>query len=187
MNLYLRLIIVMIGALFKKRMAEPTETGSLDFTVLPNDLDLNGHMNNGRYPTLMDLGRVDLILRMPGLMRYARKNGYIPVLASSMMRFRVPLFLFQKYTLTSRILCWDERWVYMEQRFLIRSGKKAGAVAAIGLVKTSFFSPRTRGTVPTADILGGIGLSSLSPPMPDYIAEWAKAEDILRVQTAQDV
>ena len=29
--------------------------------VWPNDLDTNAHMNNGRYLTLMDLGRFDLM------------------------------------------------------------------------------------------------------------------------------
>ena len=31
--------------------------------VLPNDLDLLWHMNNGRYLSLMDQGRVDLMVR----------------------------------------------------------------------------------------------------------------------------
>ncbi|MDC0434241.1 thioesterase family protein [bacterium] len=31
--------------------------------VLPNDLDLTMHMNNGRYLTICDFNRVDLFVR----------------------------------------------------------------------------------------------------------------------------
>jgi acyl-CoA thioesterase FadM len=33
------------------------------FRVWPGDLDFNLHMNNGRYLTLMGLGRLDLMAR----------------------------------------------------------------------------------------------------------------------------
>ena len=62
MNLYLRLFILLIRALFKPRMAT-LDTSVLHFHVLPNDLDLHRHMNNGRYLSIMDLGRADLMLR----------------------------------------------------------------------------------------------------------------------------
>ena len=46
----------------------PTHRGSLGISYLtlrvcPGDLDTSLHMNNGRYWTLMDLGRTDLMLR----------------------------------------------------------------------------------------------------------------------------
>lgn len=184
MNLYIRLIYMLIASVFKQRIKNPLEETVLRFCVLPNDLDLNGHMNNGRYPTIMDLGRMDFLLRL-GLAGYVIKNGYIPVLSSLKMRFRLPLFPFQKYALTTRILCWDDKWVFMEHRFIIASGKKIGAVAAVGLVKGSFFSKKTRGTIPTGEIMRAIGLSQDSPAMPDYIAHWQQAEETLREDMKQ--
>ena len=47
----------------------------LPLRVLPNDLDTNLHLNNGRYLTLMDLGRVDLMLRM-GVMGELRRRRW---------------------------------------------------------------------------------------------------------------
>lgn len=185
MNLYLRLLYMLIASFFKPKQEDVLGAAELGLCVLPNDLDLNGHMNNGRYLTIMDLGRMDFVLRI-GLAGYVFRNKYIPVLSSVQMRYRIPLLPFQKYTLTTHILCWDDKWVYMEHRFIIRGGKKDGAVAAIGLVKGSFFSRRTRATIPTANLMRAIGKDIASPPAPAYIARWAQAEDALRDVTARD-
>ncbi len=138
MNLYFRLIYMLIASFFKEKLPSALSTGSLYFHVLPTDLDLNGHMNNGRYLTIMDIGRMDFVLRVK-LAGYVIKNGYIPVLSSAKMRYRIPLMPFEEYELQTRILCWDDKWVFMEQRFIIADGPKAGVAAAIGLIKGSFY------------------------------------------------
>lgn len=183
MNLYLRLLYMFAASFFKKKIHAMEETG-LSFCVWPNDLDLNGHMNNGRYLSIMDIGRMDWVLRL-GIAGYVIRNKYIPVLSASAMRYRLPLLPFQKYDLTTRIICWDEKWVFMEHRFIIRGGKKDGAVAAIGLVKGSFFSKQTRGTIPTGEILTAIGEVLESPAMPDYISKWKDSEESLREDMKQ--
>ncbi len=186
MNLYLRLLYMLLASFFKPKIDDVLRKSALQFCVLPNDLDLNGHMNNGRYLTIMDIGRMDFVLRVPGLARHVIRNKFIPVLSGAMMRYRLPLLPFQTYTLTTRILCWDDKWVYMEQRFIIAGGKKDGAVAAIGLLKGSFFSKTLRATVPTADIMTAIGQAAQSPEPPPYLLEWSRAEDALRAETARD-
>lgn len=179
MNLYLRLFYMLIASFFKTKIDDALGVTSLNFRVLPNDLDLNGHMNNGRYLTIMDIGRMDFVLRIR-LAGYVISNGYIPVLSSASMRYRLPLLPFQKYVLHTRIVCWDDKWVFMEHKFIIAGGKKDGAVAAIGLVKGSFFDKKTRGTIPTADIMGAIGQDLQSPPIPAHIEKWQESESILR-------
>ena len=174
-----------VASFFKKKASHALEETSLEFQVWPNDLDLNGHMNNGRYLTIMDIGRMDYVLRIGGLASYVIRNGYIPVLASASMRYRLPLLPFQKYTLTSRILCWDDKWVFMEHRFILRGGKKDGAVAAVGLVKGSFFSKKDRATTPTGDIMAAIGQNLESPPFPDYIRQWQESTETLREDMAR--
>lgn len=185
MNLYFRLLFMVIASFFKPRVDDALSESTLQFHVLPTDLDLNGHMNNGRYLTIMDLGRMDFVLRV-GLAGYVMRNKYLPVLSAAQMRYRLPLLPFQKYTLTTRILCWDEKWFYMEQRFIINGGKKDGAVAAIGLLKGSFFSKAKRATAPVDEIVQAIGQPIDSPAFPAYITEWAKAEEALREITATD-
>lgn len=185
MNLYFRLIYMLIASFFKERLPSALSTGSLYFHVLPTDLDLNGHMNNGRYLTIMDIGRMDFVLRVK-LAGYVIKNGYLPVLSSAKMRYRIPLMPFEEYELQTRILCWDDKWVFMEQRFIIADGPKAGVAAAIGLIKGSFYDKNTKTTVPTGDIINAIGHSEESPAMPDYILKWQEAEDVLRDAMAHE-
>jgi hypothetical protein len=51
LNLYLRLFLTILRALRAPRLVLG-DTVELTLRVLPTDLDLNGHMNNGRYLTL---------------------------------------------------------------------------------------------------------------------------------------
>ncbi|NCT41334.1 MAG: thioesterase [Alphaproteobacteria bacterium] len=184
MNLYIRLVLVLIKSLWRKRLAL-LETSITHFHVLPNDLDLNMHMNNGRYLTVMDLGRIDLMMRC-GLLQKALKHKYAPVLGSVKMRYRLPLLPFQPYELQTRIVCWDEKWAYMEQRFIITSGTKKGAIAAIAIIKAGMYDPKAKETVKPDALMSLLELGQVaSPDMPDYFKDWVKAESALQAVTAQ--
>jgi hypothetical protein len=65
------------------------------------------HLNNGRYWTLMDHGRADLMIRF-GLWRTVGKNQWLPVVSAGKIRFRRELRLFQPFTLKTRIVAWTE-------------------------------------------------------------------------------
>lgn len=182
MNLYLRLLILYINSFFKPPIEGILGKSILRFRVLPTDLDLNAHMNNGRYATIMDLGRLDLIMRN-GLMKTMMRNRCLPVLGTLQLRFRIPLQPFQAYRLETRVLCWDDKWVYLEQQFIIKAGPKAGAVAAIGLIKGGFYDSKNRRTVPTAELLAIMGVDAASPTFPDYITDWVQSEESLRAVT----
>ena len=77
MNLWLRILFLLLATPFRPKLEPPFGVSRLTFDVWPNDLDTNLHMNNGRYLTIMDLGRLDLTLRM-GLAGHARRNGWMP-------------------------------------------------------------------------------------------------------------
>ena len=126
MNLLLRLIRVLLTAVCRPPLGILDES-VVTFRVWPTDLDLNGHMNNGRYLTLMDLGRIDLMARS-GLARVALRRGWRPVVGSATIRFHRALKLFHRYELKTRVVGWDAKWFYIEQRF-----EREGAVAAFGL------------------------------------------------------
>lgn len=182
MNLYIRVFLLFVRALFKPRLSDVLSLSTLRFYVLPNDLDFNGHMNNGRYLTIMDLGRLDLILRT-GLMRMMLKQKSVPVLGSAKIRYRLPLMPFEPFDLHTRIVGWDEKWMYIEQRFIKAKGDKAGQVAAIAVLKGSFFNQKTKSTIPTQDVLKMIGSGQISPQLPEHIIAWQLAESSLREVT----
>lgn len=183
MNLYFRAIFVLIHSFFAQRITNVLDPATIRLRVWPNDLDTNGHMNNGRYLTIMDLGRLDLILRS-GLLRLVLKRKCQPVLASVQMRFRMQLKPMRPFDLQTRVVCWDEKWIYMEQRFLFTTGQKKGSVAAIGIVKGGFYDPKAKATVPTEELLKALNLPSESPAFPTHIQTWIAAEDSLKSLTA---
>lgn len=185
MNLLLRVLYVFLASLWKPKITNMLLPARLKLYVLPNDLDFNLHMNNGRFLTIMDLGRLDLILRS-GLLKMMVRQQSVPILASAQMRYRHPLDPFQPYYLETRLIAWDPKWMYLEQRFILARGPKAGEIAAIGLVKGCFYDQRSRTTVPSADLMKLINHPDPSPPLPAHIAEWLKAEEALRDVTKAD-
>lgn len=128
MNLYFRLLILLIKSKWRKPM-QPLDTSIITLHVHLNDLDLNRHMNNGRFLTIMDLGRMDLLQRT-GTLKMAVKNKWMPIVGNASIDFQRPLKLWQKYELHTCISHWDEKWIYLEQTFYSRE-----KLIAIGHIK----------------------------------------------------
>lgn len=177
MNLIFRVLWVFIGSLFRPRLGFLDES-VLTFRVLPNDLDTNLHMNNGRYLTIMDLGRLDLIQRC-GLTSIVIKRRWMPVVGSQVIRFRRSLGPFQRYTLHSRVLGWDDRFVYMDQRF-----RAKGHLAAAAVVKAAIVAQGE--TLKMDDVAAVVGFEGPVPELPAEAVDWVSSEAWLRdVKPAQ--
>tara|TARA_Y100001001_G_C7952729_1_gene289614 strand:+ start:410 stop:982 length:573 start_codon:yes stop_codon:yes gene_type:complete len=186
MNLLFRMIYVWVLSLFRKRLHLPNDASVIGLRVLPNDLDTNLHMNNGRYLTIMDLGRLDLILRT-GLLDMMIKGKAVPILSAATIRYRLPLDPFQHYKLHTKLIWWDDKWAYIEQRFIYAKGERAGAVAAIGLVKGNFYNKKRKEIVPIENLLDAIDKNHGDrPEMPAHLKSWIEAEDQLRMATARN-
>lgn len=172
MNLWFRMIRVIIRALMGRRL-DPLATSRVYFRVWPHDLDVNGHMNNGRYLTLMDLGRLDLMLRT-GMGRVVLREKWMPVMATAMIRFKRSLLPFQFFRLESRVLCWDDKWFYLEQK-LVRGEREVAFALMKGCIR------RSGGVVPPVEIFERVfGERVESPAMPTMVRQWQDSEDALR-------
>lgn len=136
----------------------------LRMRVWPNDIDLNMHLNNASYLSLMDYGRVHLLART-GLLEHLVRARWTPLLGAVWMTYRRSLPLFAAFTLTSRLICWDDRWFYLEQTFTGRDG-----LAALGWVKSVLRDPN--GTLEPQRVLEAIEPGIVSPPIPEAIATW---------------
>jgi acyl-CoA thioesterase FadM len=171
MSLILRTLLVLLRAwraLRAGRHLAPTDVSVLPLRVWINDLDLNLHMNNGRYLTVMDLGRLDFILRA-GLFRPVWQNRWAPLVGGATIRYRRSLRPFERYELCTRVLGWDDKWFYLEQRFVRR-----GELVAVGLVKALF---RGRdGNVNCVEAMRMAGHEQPSPPLPAFVATWTELE-----------
>ena len=110
MNLYFRLIWITIRSLFKSRI-DFSDKISLVLHILPNDLDINRHLNNGRYLTLLDLASIEFFIRS-GVLKHAIRRDFRPMIGGLMVTYRKGLSLFERCTLTMQMEAWDERWNY---------------------------------------------------------------------------
>lgn len=171
MMLLLRIIKVAIMALLG-RSIPPLEESVVNFRVWPNDLDLNVHLNNGRYLSLMDLGRLDLAART-GIARAAMKGRWRPMVAAATIRYRRPLPPLARYQLRTRLLGWDHKWFFIEQRFFLGETLCAHAV-----VKGLFVGLQDK--IPPAEVALAVGYAGPSPTLPSEVTALLHWEEMTR-------
>lgn len=169
MNLYLRLVYVIASALRRGGLAFGDEL-TVTYRVLPNDLDVNGHMNNSRYLTMLDLAIVELFLRSKTLQR-ARRAGWRPLVGGSLISYRKSLTLWQRYTIKVRLDSWDERWNYFKFEFVAR-----GVVYATGFVKGSMVGKN--GLVLNTVSSPVLGIERDEGRLSEAVRDWIKAEQL---------
>ena len=80
----------------------------------PWDLDPWIELNNGRTLTLYDLGRIPMAVRT-GIVDILRQNQWGFTVAGTSVRYRRRIKAFQRFTMVSRSIGWDDRFLYMEQ------------------------------------------------------------------------
>ncbi len=150
MNLYFRFLWLLLRRISIGKKISAFDSCTTHFWVNPFDLDINMHMNNGRYLSIMDLGRIDLLLKAKtfwGLIL----NGYYPVVASEGIRFKKALMPFQFFQIRTQIDYWNEKDFYIKQEFI--QNKK---VVAEGYLKARFLR-RGQGSITTRELFKLLG------------------------------
>jgi acyl-CoA thioesterase FadM len=168
-NLYLRLLILLVRliGLPRRGLFEESRVG---FRVLPTDCDVNRHMNNGRYLAFMDLGRLHLVAQI-GLLGIILRRRWGAALGAAEINFIRPLAPFQKFELVTRLVTWDEKYAYMEQRFESR-----GMLCAHAFVKGLFLD--RNGRVEPPEVAAALGTTAVPPPMPEELRIWAELGNV---------
>ncbi len=136
--------------------------------TLPTDIDLLRHMNNGRYLSLFDLGRWDLLVRT-GLLDAMRERGWYAVVAAETITFRKSLALWQRFTVESRLIGHDDRAILIEHRAVVR-----GEVYARVLVRARMLR-RAGGSVSHEELFAAVGRPEGLPEVPAWVHDWAGA------------
>jgi acyl-CoA thioesterase FadM len=153
----------------RQRIRPLPRIGVLDEDVLrlrvwPQDIDFNLHLNNARYLSFMDYGRIHLT-SAAGILTPAIRHRWAPLVGSISITYRRSLALFAPFTLATRLLCWDEKWLYMEQVFQSQDG-----LAAIAWVKGLFRG--AEGNIPPQQIIDLVAPGAVSPAIPAALEEW---------------
>jgi acyl-CoA thioesterase FadM len=164
---------------FTPKLRIPDGVSAITFHVMPHDLDAIGHMNNGRYFTIADLGRFDLVLSS-GLWRAVVKHRWMPVVSAIAMRFRREMRLFTRYRLETRLVGWDESVVVIEHQFVIESGQRAGQVAARALAKAGFYDRSKGQYVSIREVMEAMGYTGPTPKLSPDVEAFLRADDAMR-------
>ena len=167
MNLFLRLLLLLLTARFRPR-CEVLGPVRKRFVVWPPDLDVLLHVNNGVYLSMLDVARVDLMLRS-GMASGLRKHKIYPVVAAETIRFRRSLQLFQAFEVETTVLGWDEKAIIIQHHFLRR-----GELIADAVVRARFLR-RQGGTVSSRELLEILDVAERvgpSPELPPWVDAW---------------
>ena len=170
MNLWLRLIGVLLGSLFRPRLGL-FEESVLRGRVWITDLDLNVHMNNARYLAVMDLGRFDLFVR-GGMLRVFLSRRIQPLMGAAAVRFKRALRPFEPFTLHSRFVGWDDRRAYVEHWI-----ESKGEVVCQAVMWAAFRRAGQR--IAPAELGRELGVTAPSPALPDWARGWRDFESAM--------
>lgn len=141
------------------------EVGSMDMRALLTDIDIAGHINNGMYFSLFDLGRFDLMLRS-GVFATMRRNKWTPVVQAETITFRKSVVFNQRFTQETRILGLDDRCIYFEQRMIAN-----GEIYVSAVIATRMLSKK--GPVSNAEIISCVGHEvPAGLVLPDWVEAW---------------
>ena len=168
MNLLFRTVLTWILARFAPK-AELFDPCSTSFRVLPTDIDVLGHMNNGRYLSLADIARLDFLVRCQIFSTLNQHHAYA-VVASEMIRFRRSINLFTKFELVTQLMGWDDKFFYILHQY-----KRKHTVHALALVKVRFIR-RGGESLDTLKILKMLEITTLSPTLPPWIKSWHQVD-----------
>jgi acyl-CoA thioesterase FadM len=161
-NSFVRIpLLVLRQAIAPLPALAPLATSTLNLRVWPNDIDFNLHLNNARVLSVMDYGRIHFLARA-GTLTPIVKGRYAPVVGSVWITYRRSLPLWARYQLATRLVCWDERWFYMEQTFTGTQG-----LVAAGWVKAALLNKSA--IVPPQQIMNLVQPGIESPPMPESL------------------
>lgn len=150
MNLYFRMIWLLLTTKRRRgRMALDALENQLEGFVFPNDIDLNGHMNNGRFMTVCDLNRVDLFIRT-GLARLMIQRKWMPIIAYHDMNYYRSLKLFHRYSCGMRMEQWDKKYFHMQHWMTDRNGAKVAEGNSRALIRGR------DGVVPPSDVIAAV-------------------------------
>ena len=164
---YLRLIKVVIQSQFKPKMEFYSEKyDEINLTVLPNDIDPFMELNNGRYVTLLDLGRFAYGGRIK-MGTFLKKNNWSLTFVGTYNEYRYRLKLFRKFQLKSKIIGYDEKWFYFFQK-----AERNGKTHMASVVKFAFTSKN--GLVLPSKVIPKMDLIYNPNELPKWIDELTK-------------
>ena len=160
----LRIIRVVVKSQFQEKLSFDTEfTDSVNLIVLPQDIDPFMELNNGRYVTLLDLGRFSLGVKV-NMGSFLKRNNWSLTIVGTYNEYRYRLRLFQRFILKTKIIGYDENWFYFFQK-----AERKGKTHMASVVKFAYTSKK--GLVLPKEVISAMGIKYNPNKLPLWIKE----------------
>jgi len=163
----IKLASTLIKAAFSSKI-KPEDKSVLTYRAGITDIDMFFELNNARYFTYMEMARWDFSYRV-GLLSLMKKHKWGVTIGGASVRYRRRIPAFSKFTVTTEMVCHDDRWYYFLQEMHI--GDK---ICFSGLIKACVTSKN--GLVEAIQVNEKMGRADWNPKVPDWIKAWIEAE-----------
>ncbi|RYV02903.1 thioesterase [Shewanella sp. OPT22] len=164
MNLYFRLFMLLFWRIKHCGRIGFLETSKITFRVMPSDCDINFHLTNSRYAAFMDLARTYMLAEM-GLLKKFIKLKWMPIVNATEFTYIRDIKPLEKFWIESKIVGWDEKYFYIEQRFLTERG-----LHCIVHIRGVFINKRHQ--VPIEEVVKAAGFEHDKPEFPPEVVKW---------------
>lgn len=170
---FIKTALTLIKAKYRSPLKLEDES-VLNHRVGITDFDIFGELNNARYFNHMELGRWDYSQRT-GFYDLMKKRKWGVAVGGASIRYRRRLPFMSKFTVTSKIICHDGRWMYFLQEFH-RGAHSERKICASALMKVCVTSKE--GLVPAPEVLSALGEADQFAEIPDWVSAWIEAESL---------
>ncbi|MGL4473213.1 MAG: thioesterase family protein [Shewanella sp.] len=175
MNLYFRLIWLFLWRVRHSGNIGFLDTSSISYRALPTDCDINFHLTNSRYPAFMDLARTYMLADM-GLLKKFLKLKWMPIVNAAEFTYIKDIKPLAKFTIDTKLVGWDEKYFYIEQRFVSERG-----LHCIAHLRGVFVCERRQ--VPIETLVTAANYHGPAPELPPEVVKW---KEFLQVKKQQN-
>ena len=164
---FIRLILILLRSVQEEK--DFNKEAEFAFRPWPMDCDTNGHVNTARYFVFMEMARLDLA-RRSGLLMFCLRNRLSLMAMSAKITFWREIKAFQKLTVKSKVVGYDDKFICFEQKIVSDEGVHSVAVLRVALRgKGYFYKPE--------DLMRDLHFIYEAKPFPDHVAQWLSSED----------
>jgi len=159
----LRFIIVIIKSLLskKKDLLDDFELKFIAIPLIDTDLTM---LFTQTYSLYMGLARWNFLFNSE-FRTVALKKAWVPVTTTETIAYKKPVKAFDRVTLTTRLLHWNDRRFYLEHVFKVKN-----RVCAITYIEGLVRGPK--GHLKPNEVFKELGVNRASPPLPEKMQGW---------------
>ncbi|KAH8235774.1 hypothetical protein KR032_007016 [Drosophila birchii] len=176
-NYFIRCVFtVFAGRLFQSKR-KVTDTTTIYGLCTSQDVDIFiRHMNNARYVRELDFARFHFYA-LTGLYEKIRGRKGGAVQGASSVRYRRTIPIFHPYKITTKLVWWDEKAIYLEQQFI---------TLADGFVRAVAMSKQNITNCDVLEVLKSYPETAKRPEKPEELKLWLDAIEVSSQKLRKD-